>query len=107
MLQFIETVDSVFQRQRLIRESGQRGSPVKTFGSGGFENGGSVERPLQDGERIDIDGAVKTDNLQPEEEEDRDEIFRPLHVPGYPKPPASHCGSNRSKCYFVSLFLTL
>ncbi|MCJ8748536.1 hypothetical protein PDJAM_G00165910 [Pangasius djambal] len=71
----------ISERQRLIRESGQRGSPVKTFGSGGIENGGSVERPLQDGERIDIDGAVKADNPQPEEEEDRDEIFRPLHLP--------------------------
>lgn len=92
MLKVIKTVDLCFffQRQRLIRESGQRGSPVKTFGSGGIENGGSVERPLQDGERIDIDGAVKTDNPQPEEEEDGDEIFRPLHVPGHPKPPASY-----------------
>ncbi|XP_053341241.1 sodium/potassium/calcium exchanger 3 [Clarias gariepinus] len=71
----------ISERQRLIRESGQRGSPVKTFGSGGIENGGSVERPLQDGERIDIDGAVKADNPQPEEEEEGDEIFRPLHLP--------------------------
>ncbi|XP_026777939.3 sodium/potassium/calcium exchanger 3 [Pangasianodon hypophthalmus] len=71
----------ISERQRLIRESGQRGSPVKTFGSGGIENGGSVERPLQDGERIDIDGAVKADNPQPEEEEDGDEIFRPLRLP--------------------------
>lgn len=89
MLNPVNTVDSVFQRQRLIRESGQRGSPVKTFGSGGIENGGSVERPLQDGERIDIDGAVKADNPQPEEEDDGDDIFRPLHVPGLPKPPAN------------------
>lgn len=63
---------------------------MKTFGSGGIENGGSVERPLQDGERIDIDGAVKADNPQPEEEEEGDEIFRPLHLPGNPKPPARH-----------------
>lgn len=63
---------------------------MKTFGSGGIENGGSVERPLQDGERIDMDGAVKSDNPQPEEEEDGDEIFRPLHVPGLPNSPASH-----------------
>lgn len=63
---------------------------MKSFGSGGIENGGSVERPLQDGERIDIDGAVKADNPQPEEEDYGDEIFRPLRVPGYPKLPASH-----------------
>ncbi|TSL28162.1 Sodium/potassium/calcium exchanger 3 [Bagarius yarrelli] len=73
----------ISERQRLIRESEQKGSPVKTFGSGGIENGGSVERPHQDGERrIDMDGAVKADNPQPEDEEDSDEIFRPLHVPG-------------------------
>lgn len=78
---------------------------MKTFGLGGIENGGSVERPLQDGERIDIDGAVKADNPQPEEEEYGDEIFRPLHVPGYPKAPAGQYGSIRYKSYFVSLYL--
>ncbi|XP_072515048.1 sodium/potassium/calcium exchanger 3 [Salminus brasiliensis] len=72
----------ISERQRLIRESGQGGSPVKSFGSGGIENGGSVERPLEDGERIDRDGGVKAaDNPQPEEEDDGDEPFRPLHVP--------------------------
>uniref|UniRef100_A0AAR2LMQ8 Sodium/calcium exchanger membrane region domain-containing protein n=1 Tax=Pygocentrus nattereri TaxID=42514 RepID=A0AAR2LMQ8_PYGNA len=72
----------ISERQRLIRESGQGSSPVKSFGSGGIENGGSVERPLEDGARVDRDGGVKAaDNPQPEEEDDGDEVFRPLHVP--------------------------
>ncbi|XP_036436477.1 sodium/potassium/calcium exchanger 3 [Colossoma macropomum] len=72
----------ISERQRLIRESGQGSSPVKSFGSGGIENGGSVERPLEDGARMDRDGGVKAaDNPQPEEEDDGDEVFRPLHVP--------------------------
>ncbi|XP_066516810.1 sodium/potassium/calcium exchanger 3 [Hoplias malabaricus] len=72
----------ISERQRLIRESGVGGSPVKSFGSGGIENGGSVERPLEDGERIERDGGVKAaDNPQPEEEDDGDETFRPLHMP--------------------------
>lgn len=81
----------VFQRQRLIRESGQGGSPVKSFGSGGIENGGSVDRPLEDGGRLERDGGVKAaDNLQPEEEDDGDEVFRPLHVPGQCKPQTNN-----------------
>ncbi|KAG9281674.1 sodium/potassium/calcium exchanger 3 [Astyanax mexicanus] len=72
----------ISERQRLIRETGQGGSPVKSFGSGGIENGGSVERTLEDGERIERDGGGKAaDNAQPEEEDDGDEPFRPLHLP--------------------------
>ncbi|XP_076868069.1 sodium/potassium/calcium exchanger 3 [Brachyhypopomus gauderio] len=72
----------ISERQRLIRESGLGGNSMKSFGSGGIENGGSVERPLEDGGRMDGDGGVKAaDNHQPEEEEDADEFFRPLHLP--------------------------
>lgn len=73
------------QRQRLIRESGVGGSSVKTFGSGGIENGGSVERPLQDGEIIVPDGGGKVgDNSRdPEDDDEGDETFRPFQVPGY------------------------
>ncbi|XP_062844510.1 sodium/potassium/calcium exchanger 3 [Trichomycterus rosablanca] len=73
----------ISERQRLIRESGVRGSSVKTFGSGGIENGGSIERPLQDGERIEQDAGGKAVDLShPEDDEDGDETFRPFQVPG-------------------------
>ncbi|XP_026873502.2 sodium/potassium/calcium exchanger 3 isoform X2 [Electrophorus electricus] len=66
----------ISERQRLIRESGLGGSSTKSFGSGGIENGGSVERPLEDGDR----GVKAAGGRQPEEDAG-DEFFRPLHVP--------------------------
>jgi len=60
---------------------------VKTFSSEGIVNGGSAEpqQTLEDAEMMDGKKGVKVDveNNQPEEEdEDGDERFRPLHIPG-------------------------
>lgn len=59
---------------------------MKTFSSRGIVNGGSVEaQPLEDAEMMDGKKGVKVEveNNQPEEEdEDGDERFKPLHIPG-------------------------
>ncbi|XP_048885655.1 sodium/potassium/calcium exchanger 3 isoform X2 [Brienomyrus brachyistius] len=92
------------QRQRLIRNQSPGGSsgsgagdtPVKSNsgvqgGSWGIENGGALEnerQPLEEpGERGEEGGAeveTETENIQPEdmEEDEVDETFRPLKMPG-------------------------
>ncbi len=76
-----------FQRQRLLREDKMSRTSVKTFGSRGIVNGGSVEAQQTPEDTETTDGKkgvkVEVDNSQPEEEdEDGDEMFRPLHIPG-------------------------
>ncbi|KAI2662126.1 Sodium/potassium/calcium exchanger 3 [Labeo rohita] len=79
----------ISERQRLLRENRMSRTSVKTFGSRGIVNGGSVEaqQTPEDTEMMDGQKGVKVDveNSQPEEEdEDGDEMFRPLHFPaGY------------------------
>ncbi|XP_048885654.1 sodium/potassium/calcium exchanger 3 isoform X1 [Brienomyrus brachyistius] len=92
------------ERQRLIRNQSPGGSsgsgagdtPVKSNsgvqgGSWGIENGGALEnerQPLEEpGERGEEGGAeveTETENIQPEdmEEDEVDETFRPLKMPG-------------------------
>ncbi|KAL1270526.1 hypothetical protein QQF64_029542 [Cirrhinus molitorella] len=80
----------ISERQRLLREKRMSRTSVKTFGSRGIVNGGNVEaqQTPEDTETIDGQKGVKVEmeNSQPEEEdEDGDELFRPLHF------PAGHC----------------
>ncbi|XP_023698715.1 sodium/potassium/calcium exchanger 3 isoform X2 [Paramormyrops kingsleyae] len=92
------------QRQRLIRNQSPGGSsgsgagdtPVKSNsgvqgGSWGMENGGAMEverQPLEEprerGEEGGAEGETETENIQPEdmEEDEVDETFRPLKMPG-------------------------
>ncbi|XP_010868899.1 sodium/potassium/calcium exchanger 3 [Esox lucius] len=81
----------ISERQRLIRcpnsqlygASGVGGTPLKAAGSGGLENGGSVERQSPDG-AVPGDAGEKPgmEGCQAEEEDDGEGPFRPLHWPG-------------------------
>ncbi len=59
---------------------------MKTFGSRGMVNGGSVEAQQTPEDTETTDGKkvkMEVENSQPEEEdEDGDEMFKPLHFPG-------------------------
>lgn len=58
---------------------------MKTFNSRGIVNGGSVDtQPLEDAEMMDGKKGVKVEveNNHEEEDEDGDERFKPLHIPG-------------------------
>ncbi|XP_029526363.1 sodium/potassium/calcium exchanger 3-like isoform X3 [Oncorhynchus nerka] len=81
----------ISERQRLIRSpnsqldgetsAGAGGTPLK--GSGGLENGGSVERQTPEGAGLgDAGEKPGAEGCQAEEEEDDDGPFRPLHWPG-------------------------
>ncbi|XP_031663795.1 sodium/potassium/calcium exchanger 3-like isoform X3 [Oncorhynchus kisutch] len=80
----------ISERQRLIRSpnsqldgetsAGAGGTPLK--GSGGLENGGSVERQTPEGEGLgDAGEKPGAEGCQAEEEEDDEGPFRPLHWP--------------------------
>ncbi|XP_029526364.1 sodium/potassium/calcium exchanger 3-like isoform X4 [Oncorhynchus nerka] len=80
----------ISERQRLIRSpnsqldgetsAGAGGTPLK--GSGGLENGGSVERQTPEGAGLgDAGEKPGAEGCQAEEEEDDDGPFRPLHWP--------------------------
>lgn len=82
------------QRQRLIRSPNSQldgdasptagGTPLKGLGSGGLENGGSVERQTPEGAGLgDAGEKPGAEGCQAEEEEEDDDgPFRPLHWPG-------------------------
>ncbi|CAB1316085.1 unnamed protein product [Coregonus sp. 'balchen'] len=84
----------ISERQRLIRSpnsqldgetgagAGTGGTPLK--GSGGLENGGSVERQTPEGAGLgDAGEKPGAEGCQAEEEKDNDDgPFRPLHWPG-------------------------
>ncbi|XP_036823466.1 sodium/potassium/calcium exchanger 3 isoform X1 [Oncorhynchus mykiss] len=85
----------ISERQRLIRSPNSQldgeaspaagGTPLKGLGSGGLENGGSVEKQTPDGARVGDAGGEKpgAEGCHAEEEEDDDDgPFRPLHWPG-------------------------
>ncbi|KAJ7996631.1 hypothetical protein DPEC_G00239050 [Dallia pectoralis] len=87
----------ISERQRLIRCPNNQlygavgGTPIKGLGSGGLENGGSVERQSPDGVAPGaVPGAVPgaageklgTEGCRAEEEDEDDGPFRPLHWPG-------------------------
>uniref|UniRef100_A0A4W5QD92 Sodium/calcium exchanger membrane region domain-containing protein n=1 Tax=Hucho hucho TaxID=62062 RepID=A0A4W5QD92_9TELE len=80
----------ISERQRLIRSpnsqldgetsAGAGGTPLK--GSGGLENGGSVDRQTPEGAGLgDAGEKPGVEGCQAEEEEDDDGPFRPLHWP--------------------------
>uniref|UniRef100_A0A8C1R799 Sodium/calcium exchanger membrane region domain-containing protein n=1 Tax=Cyprinus carpio TaxID=7962 RepID=A0A8C1R799_CYPCA len=79
----------ISERQRLLREDKMSRTSVKTFSSRGIVNGGSVEAQQTPEDTETTDGKkgvkVEVENSQPEkEDEDRDEMFKPLHFPvGY------------------------
>ncbi|KAL0994098.1 hypothetical protein UPYG_G00117730 [Umbra pygmaea] len=83
----------ISERQRLIRSPnsqlygaaspGPGGTPVKAMGSGGLENGGSVEKQSPDGAVPgDVGEKPGMEDCQAKEEDDDDGPFRPLHWPG-------------------------
>ncbi|XP_043101315.1 sodium/potassium/calcium exchanger 3 isoform X2 [Puntigrus tetrazona] len=76
----------ISERQRLLREDKMSRTSAKTFGSRGIVNGGSVEAQETPEDTETTDGKkgvkVEVENSQPEEEEDDgDEMFKPLHFP--------------------------
>ncbi|XP_016411502.1 sodium/potassium/calcium exchanger 3-like [Sinocyclocheilus rhinocerous] len=78
----------ISERQRLLREDKMSRTSVKTFGSRGIVNGGSLEAQQTPEDTQTTDGKkgvkVEVENSQPEEEDedgDGDEMFKPLHFP--------------------------